>query len=372
MGRFSLLVAVGLWLALWVIVRRRWCRSRQRLARRAAGRPCARSSRAAAVLVRHDGRAPGHRDLRHRRHPRARLRDRARPAHGPGRARRRSAATSSPSRARSEVPGPNYLATRGEFEVRREGSSEPRSHRCIRRSASTRPSGQTMTEADIDTGLTRDLYVSLGEPVGDGAWGVRVYHKPFVDWIWGGCLLMALGGFLALADRRYRAAARRARPRGAEAARSARVKGCASRFRWCSSWRWWCSSPSGSSATRARFPRPSSARPRPRSRLAQLHDDKRRLLPGRHEGQGLAAQRLGVVVRVLPRRAPAAGGDGAPQGGADRRASTTRTSATTGAQWLAQVRQSLRALGLRRRGPRRHRLRRLRRAGDLRDRQGRV
>ena len=61
-----------------------------------------------------------------------------------------------------------------------------------------------MTEAAIDTGITRDLYVSLGEPVGDGAWGVRVYHKPFIDWIWGGCLLMALGGFLALGDRRYR------------------------------------------------------------------------------------------------------------------------------------------------------------------------
>ena len=54
-----------------------------------------------------------------------------------------------------------------------------------------------MTEAAIDTGLTRDLYVSLGEPVGDGAWIVRVYYKPFVDWIWGGCLLMALGGLLA-------------------------------------------------------------------------------------------------------------------------------------------------------------------------------
>ena len=66
-------------------------------------------------------------------------------------------------------------------------------------------SGQTMTEAEIDTGLTRDLYVSLGEPVGDGAWGVRIYHKPFVDWIWGGCLLMAIGGFLAIGDRRYRA-----------------------------------------------------------------------------------------------------------------------------------------------------------------------
>ena len=65
-------------------------------------------------------------------------------------------------------------------------------------------SGQTMTEADIDAGLLGDLYVSLGEQVEGNAWGVRIYHKPFVDWIWGGCLLMALGGFLAIADRRYR------------------------------------------------------------------------------------------------------------------------------------------------------------------------
>jgi cytochrome c-type biogenesis protein CcmF len=50
------------------------------------------------------------------------------------------------------------------------------------------------------------LYVSLGEPVDDGrAWIVRVYVKPFVDWIWGGCLMMALGGLLAATDRRYRA-----------------------------------------------------------------------------------------------------------------------------------------------------------------------
>ena len=75
-----------------------------------------------------------------------------------------------------------------------------------------RASGQTMTEAAIDTRLTGDLYVSLGEPVTDaghaGAWGVRIYVKPFIDWIWGGCLLMALGGFLAIADRRYRIAVR--------------------------------------------------------------------------------------------------------------------------------------------------------------------
>jgi cytochrome c-type biogenesis protein CcmF len=101
------------------------------------------------------------------------------------------------------VPGPNYTAVRGTVELRRAGETallktlhpEKRTYLA---------SGQTMTEAEIDTGLTRDLYVSLGEPVGDGAWGVRIYVKPFVDWIWGGCLLMAIGGFMALADRRYR------------------------------------------------------------------------------------------------------------------------------------------------------------------------
>ena len=104
-----------------------------------------------------------------------------------------------------EVPGPNYAAMQAEFEVRPAGS--PTVIRTMRPEKRVyHASGQTMTEADIDTGLTRDLYVSLGEPVGDGAWGVRVYHKPFVDWIWGGCFLMALGGALALSDRRYRAA----------------------------------------------------------------------------------------------------------------------------------------------------------------------
>ena len=104
----------------------------------------------------------------------------------------------------TEVPGPNYNAVRGTMEVRRPGETrmvatlfpEKRTYQA---------SGQTMTEAAIDAGVTRDLYVSLGEPVGDGAWGVRIYHKPFVNWIWVGCLIMALGGFLALSDRRYRA-----------------------------------------------------------------------------------------------------------------------------------------------------------------------
>jgi cytochrome c-type biogenesis protein CcmF len=61
-----------------------------------------------------------------------------------------------------------------------------------------------MTEAAISAGLTRDLYVSMGEEVEGGAWIVRVYVKPFIDWIWGGCLLMAGGGLLAVLDRRYR------------------------------------------------------------------------------------------------------------------------------------------------------------------------
>ncbi len=103
-----------------------------------------------------------------------------------------------------EVAGPNYTAMQGDIEVRRAGSTalmrtmhpEKRTYHA---------SGQTMTEADIDTGFFRDLYVSLGEPVDNAAWGVRVYHKPFIDWIWGGCFLMALGGFFALSDRRYRA-----------------------------------------------------------------------------------------------------------------------------------------------------------------------
>jgi cytochrome c-type biogenesis protein CcmF len=100
-----------------------------------------------------------------------------------------------------DVPGPNYSAVQGSFEVSRGGkpvdvlNPQKRSYFA---------SGQVMTEAAIDTGVLRDLYVSLGEPVEAGAWGVRIYVKPFIDWIWGGCFLMALGGLVALSDRRYR------------------------------------------------------------------------------------------------------------------------------------------------------------------------
>jgi cytochrome c-type biogenesis protein CcmF len=70
-----------------------------------------------------------------------------------------------------------------------------------------------MTEAAIEPGLLGDLYVSLGEPIpdSDGAWAVRVYVKPFVDWVWAGCVLMALGGIFAISDRRYRIHAKKSK-----------------------------------------------------------------------------------------------------------------------------------------------------------------
>ena len=101
----------------------------------------------------------------------------------------------------SAVPGPNYKAMQGTFLLTRNGKLEATMYPEKRSYfSSTMP----MTEAAIDAGLTRDIYVSLGEELGDKAWAVRVYYKPFVDWIWGGCLLMALGGVLAMSDKRYR------------------------------------------------------------------------------------------------------------------------------------------------------------------------
>jgi len=88
-------------------------------------------------------------------------------------------------------------------------------------------SEKPMTEASIDWGFTRDLYVSLGEPLNGngtgngGDWALRIYYKPFVRWIWLGGLLMALGGLLAITDRRYRRARKSAKaPAGAAPART--------------------------------------------------------------------------------------------------------------------------------------------------------
>ncbi len=105
-----------------------------------------------------------------------------------------------------DVQGPNYVAARAQIQVSRHGRAvttlypEKRIYTV---------QNMPMTEAAIDTGFTRDLYVSLGDAVSATAWLVKVQHKPFIDWIWGGCLLMALGGALAASDRRYRVAAKR-------------------------------------------------------------------------------------------------------------------------------------------------------------------
>jgi cytochrome c-type biogenesis protein CcmF len=101
----------------------------------------------------------------------------------------------------TERQGPNYVALQGQMQVTRKGGA-PIALRPEKRMY--RVQQNPMTEAAIDAGVTRDLYVSLGEQVEGGAWIVRVYVKPFIDWIWGGCLLMALGGLLAVTDRRYR------------------------------------------------------------------------------------------------------------------------------------------------------------------------
>lgn len=101
------------------------------------------------------------------------------------------------------ITGPNYVAARGHFTISKDGkpvgelSPEKRQYNA---------SGMPMTEAAIDTGFIRDLYVSMGEQIPGEveAWAIRVYYKPFVDWIWAGCLFMALGGLLAVSDRRYR------------------------------------------------------------------------------------------------------------------------------------------------------------------------
>jgi cytochrome c-type biogenesis protein CcmF len=104
----------------------------------------------------------------------------------------------------SDVQGPNYMAARGTMTLLRDGRELRKLYPEKRMYLAQR---MPMTEAAIDAGFTRDLYVALGESVGGDAWTVRVYYKPFVDWIWGGCLLMALGGFLAVIDRRYRVSA---------------------------------------------------------------------------------------------------------------------------------------------------------------------
>jgi cytochrome c-type biogenesis protein CcmF len=100
-----------------------------------------------------------------------------------------------------EIQGPNYTASRGQLRVTKNGiertvlETEKRNYTVT---------NMPMTEAGISPAIIHDLYASLGEPLSDGAWSIRLYYKPMVEWIWAGCVLMAFGGILALSDRRYR------------------------------------------------------------------------------------------------------------------------------------------------------------------------
>ncbi|MGB5177434.1 MAG: cytochrome c-type biogenesis CcmF C-terminal domain-containing protein, partial [Gammaproteobacteria bacterium] len=101
------------------------------------------------------------------------------------------------------VQGPNYRADRGTLHVFRDGAEVAVLHPEKRTyTVQTKP----MTEAGIDPGFTRDIYVSLGEALGGGDWSLRLYYKPFVRWVWLGGILIAIGGLLAATDKRYRMA----------------------------------------------------------------------------------------------------------------------------------------------------------------------
>ncbi|KFA29034.1 cytochrome C biogenesis protein, partial [Xanthomonas vasicola pv. musacearum NCPPB 4384] len=100
-----------------------------------------------------------------------------------------------------ELRGPNYVSDRANLQVFKDDAPVGMLHAEKRRYAS---GGQTLTEAAIRPGPLGDLYLALGEPLGNQAWAVRVHLKPFVRWIWLGALLMALGGLVTAADRRFR------------------------------------------------------------------------------------------------------------------------------------------------------------------------
>ena len=100
-----------------------------------------------------------------------------------------------------QIEGANYTALRADIDISRNGEKiahlnpEKRIYR-----VQTMP----MTEAGIDASLARDLFVALGEDLGDNAWSLRIQYKPMIRFIWLGCLVMALGGLIAMVDRRYR------------------------------------------------------------------------------------------------------------------------------------------------------------------------
>jgi cytochrome c-type biogenesis protein CcmF len=103
-----------------------------------------------------------------------------------------------------ELEGPNFLSTTAHFTLMREGSVVGTMHPEKR----VYPVAQMpTTEAALNNGFLRDIYIAVGDPQAGGGWAVRSYYKPLANWIWGGSILMALGGFLSLSDRRFRVAA---------------------------------------------------------------------------------------------------------------------------------------------------------------------
>jgi cytochrome c-type biogenesis protein CcmF len=118
----------------------------------------------------------------------------------------------------SEFEGPNFVADEGEFELRADGeviavlTPQVRTYRVQR---------EPMTEAAIDSNLLRDVFVALGESLGEGAWSVRLRIKPLISFLWLGAGLMALGGLVAITDKRYRVAERQAERASAQPAAGA-------------------------------------------------------------------------------------------------------------------------------------------------------
>jgi cytochrome c-type biogenesis protein CcmF len=189
--------AFGLLLAAWVFTSTRCCCCSAR-----AGKwPPPAGARAAAQLLGHGGGAPGRGRLHRRRDDGQAATRRARREDGASATRhvgRLPLHAARPARAQ----GPNYVAARGTLEVQREAGAS--TFTTCAREAPVQGAGHADDRGRDRRGLTRDLYVSLGEMLDEQDLDRARLHKPFVDWIWGGCALMALGGLLAAGDRRYR------------------------------------------------------------------------------------------------------------------------------------------------------------------------
>ena len=113
-----------------------------------------------------------------------------------------------------QAEGPNYLATRATIDLSRNGRMVAQ---LLPEKRLYPVAGMPTTEAAIDNGILRDLYVVIGDPQDNGGWAVRIYIKPFANWIWTGAIIMALGGFVSLSDRRLRIGAGQRRKPGVAA-----------------------------------------------------------------------------------------------------------------------------------------------------------